>query len=184
MESNLSPGNPEIHWGISLIYLTLIASFPENKLHSIEIFGVIFLSHNNPLRMQDRKLKGADPQWNPWATVTALACLPLDFWLYRMHNSPVIHGSAFLLPAIKCNLSWLRVKRCTWNMSQNLTPTPVLLTTTLYCGLSEARAVQMEKTSDVLTQPELATDIPHLASHSKRHYPQQPCPTLVQLSSC
>lgn len=30
----------------------------------------------------------------------------------------------------------------------------------------------MEKTSDVLTGPDLATDNPHLDSHSKRHHPQ------------
>lgn len=119
-ESSISPGNAEIHWGILLIYLTIFVSFPENKPHSMEIIGVLFLSHNNPLRMQGRKLKGAGPQWNPWATVTDLACLPLDFWLYRMNNCPVIHGSTFLLLATKRNLGQLRVKRHIWILSQNL----------------------------------------------------------------
>lgn len=57
MKLRADPGNPKIHRVILLVYLTIIGSFPENKLHSMEM-GVVFLSlHNNPLRMLGRKLE-------------------------------------------------------------------------------------------------------------------------------
>lgn len=46
--SSISPGNTEIHRVILLVYLTIVGSFPDNKLHSVEIWGFYFCPTTTP----------------------------------------------------------------------------------------------------------------------------------------
>lgn len=151
--SSISLGNPKIHRVILLVYLTSLSldPFPENKLHSMEIGGCIFVPWQQSPKDAGR-WKNC-PQWNPWlwwpwpATPLTPSC---ERWI------PLQAITGQLICCLWSNELLTKSEKTELELKPKSVWGQHLLLWLLYCAVAylSARVVQMEKKWDVLTWPE------------------------------